>query len=102
MAPVGASMKGSASEVWRKCSHGCQAARGGSIVAAAASTSHLLPDGTELEVMQTEGDSDPSKPPIVMLHGSYHAAWAWENFFQYFGNLGHSCYALSFRGHGGS
>lgn len=40
-----------------------------------------------------------SRPPILFIHGSYHAAWCWaENYFDFFGDLGHSCYAISLRG----
>ena len=70
--------------------------------------------GDELEVLSrgadrgssgasaTAGEPKP-KPPVVFLHGSYHAAWCWaENFFPWFAAQGHESYAPSFRGHGGS
>ncbi|CAI2161999.1 13666_t:CDS:2 [Funneliformis geosporum] len=41
-------------------------------------------------------------PPILFIHGSNLAAWAWENFCHWFSNKGHDCYAMSFRGHGQS
>ncbi len=49
----------------------------------------------------------PSKPrrgpPIVFVHGAWHAAWCWEeNFLDYFASKGFATYAVSLRGHGGS
>ncbi|CAG8506685.1 2195_t:CDS:2 [Funneliformis mosseae] len=41
-------------------------------------------------------------PPILFIHGSNIAAWAWDNFCRWFSNKGHDCYAMSFRGHGQS
>lgn len=39
------------------------------------------------------------KPPILFIHGSFHAAWCWsEHFFEYFNQRGYDCYALSLRG----
>ena len=66
--------------------------------------------GDELEVRSRGADrgsaSAPAgrpKPPLVFLHGSYHAAWCWEeNFFPWFAARGHESYAPSFRGHGSS
>jgi len=44
-----------------------------------------------------------SKPPLLYLHGSFHAAWCWtEHFFPYFVNKGYPCVALSWRGTGGT
>ena len=40
--------------------------------------------------------------PLVFLHGSYHPAWAFENFLEQFSARGYPCYAPSFRGHGSS
>ena len=40
-----------------------------------------------------------ARPPLVFIHGSYHAAWCWaEHFLPYFAQRGHDCYALSLRG----
>lgn len=42
-------------------------------------------------------------PPILFIHGAYHGAWCWEEYFiPYFSALGFSCYAISLRGHGQS
>lgn len=41
---------------------------------------HTLPDGTKLEVLEKLAGKAPSscKPPLVMLHGSGHAAWCYK------------------------
>lgn len=45
--------------------------------------------------------SSKAKPPLVFIHGSFHASWCWaEKFFPFFANLGYPCYALSLRGTG--
>ncbi len=44
-----------------------------------------------------------SKPPLIFIHGSFHASWCWaEKFFPFFAKLGYPCYALSLRGTGGT
>jgi pimeloyl-ACP methyl ester carboxylesterase len=44
-----------------------------------------------------------TKPPLIFIHGSFHASWCWaEHYMPYFAELGHPCYALSLRGTGGS
>ena len=69
---------------------------------------HRLRDGASLEVLEVApggargGEGATSRPPLVFLHGSYHAAWAWENFMGRFAARGFRCYAPSFRGHGAS
>ena len=65
---------------------------------------HALPDGLKLEVQSMSSKQLTSKkPPLVFVHGSYHAAWCWsEHFFEYFASRGHDCYALSMRGQGAS
>lgn len=47
--------------------------------------------------------SSSSLPPLVFLHGSFHAAWCWtEQFFPYFIEKGYTIVALSLRGTGGT
>lgn len=42
-------------------------------------------------------------PPLLFVHGAWHAAWCWdEHFLPFFTERGYSCYAPSLRGHGGS
>jgi pimeloyl-ACP methyl ester carboxylesterase len=43
------------------------------------------------------------KPPLLCIHGAYHAAWCWEeHFLSYFAAVGYDAAAVSLRGHGGS
>lgn len=56
-----------------------------------------------LEVVARRGNDGGAKPPIVLVHGAWHAAWCWEsNFLSYFSDCGWDTYALSLRGHGAS
>jgi hypothetical protein len=69
--------------------------------AAAAATgavevsTHTVPSGLKLEVLSQKaaaGSTATKKPPLVFVHGSYHAAWCWsENFFQFFSDRGGAC-----------
>lgn len=56
-----------------------------------------------LELIQ-KGTSTESHPaPLLFVHGSWHAAWCWdEHFLDFFAERGYACYALSLRGHGAS
>ena len=43
------------------------------------------------------------KPPLVFIHGSFHAAWCWtERYFPYFASKGYPCVAISLRGTSGT
>jgi pimeloyl-ACP methyl ester carboxylesterase len=43
------------------------------------------------------------KPPLIFLHGSFHASWCWtEHYFDFFASKGYPCYAFSFQGTGGT
>jgi len=44
----------------------------------------------------------PGRPPLLFVHGSYCAAWAWESLMPRLAAAGRTCRALSLRGHGGS
>ena len=66
---------------------------------------HQLPSGLNMEVIvqkSTVKDKDPEEkkdPPLVFVHGSYHAAWCWaEHWLLFFSNSGFDCYALSLLG----
>lgn len=54
--------------------------------------------------MITKGSANESHPvPLLFVHGAWHGAWCWdEHFLDFFANRGHSCYAVSLRGHGAS
>lgn len=42
------------------------------------------------------------RTPVLMLHGLWHGAWAWENWSVRLSEHGHDCYAVDLRGHGAS
>ncbi|CAE6973679.1 unnamed protein product [Symbiodinium sp. CCMP2592] len=56
----------------------------------------------ELEVLGGEGDGSKVQPfTLLLIHGSYHAAWCYEeNFLSFFRGQGFHTYALSLRGQG--
>jgi len=55
------------------------------------------------EMIFSSSSSSKSKPPLIFIHGSFHASWCWsEKFFPYFAQLGYPCYAISLRGTGGT
>lgn len=56
-----------------------------------------------LEVIRKGKRGDPAASPLLFVHGAWHGAWCWEEFFlDHFAGLGYECVALSLRGHGGS
>nr|XP_009766831.1 PREDICTED: uncharacterized protein LOC104218128 isoform X2 [Nicotiana sylvestris]XP_016447352.1 PREDICTED: uncharacterized protein LOC107772369 isoform X2 [Nicotiana tabacum] len=73
---------------------------------------HKLPSGLNMEVLYQKGlqFSDPDEeqkrshnPPLVFIHGSFHAAWCWaEHWLPFFSQNGYDCYALSLLGQGES
>ncbi|KAH8933749.1 hypothetical protein BDL97_18G046400 [Sphagnum fallax] len=75
---------------------------------------HTLPSGLRLEVLlqrasevaeeeEEEEVVHKRKPALVMVHGSYHAAWCWAVFWMdYFAARGYDCWAVSLLGQGGS
>lgn len=77
----------------------------------------ILSDGTTLEVRARDGvvvangdDADGGsgcggrrRAPLVFVHGSYHAAWCWEEHFAgYFAAKGRATRSVSLRAHGSS
>ncbi|XP_058187954.1 uncharacterized protein LOC131304641 isoform X1 [Rhododendron vialii] len=73
---------------------------------------HKLPSGLAMEVIfqkgfdlrnPDEGRERFAKPPLVFIHGSFHAAWCWaEYWLPFFSQNGFDCYALSLLGQGES
>lgn len=61
---------------------------------------HQLPSGLNMEVIeQTRESNDKVNPPLVFVHGSYHAAWCWaEHWLPFFSASGFDCYAVSLLG----
>lgn len=57
----------------------------------------------KLELISRRSDDKTHAPPLLFVHGAWHAAWCWqEHFIPYFAARGWDCYALSLRGHGSS
>lgn len=66
-------------------------------------STHAAPDGVELEVLRCAPAAASSKPPLLFVHGSFHASWCWEtHWLPYYSAAGYDAYALSLRGQGGS
>ncbi|TKY64790.1 Abhydrolase domain-containing protein 8 [Spatholobus suberectus] len=67
---------------------------------------HELPSGLSMEVIVQKGaekNKNGECPPLVFVHGSYHAAWCWaEHWLPFFSSSGYDCYALSLLGQGES
>lgn len=66
---------------------------------------HRLPSGLAMEVIFQEGrkvvavEEGRRTPPLVFIHGSFHAAWCWaERWLPFFSDSGYDCYALSLLG----
>ncbi len=57
----------------------------------------------ELNIISNKPEEITQENPLLFVHGAWHGSWCWEEYFiPYFANLGYECYALNFRGHGGS
>lgn len=55
------------------------------------------------DLLDTSRRESPLSPPIVFIHGSFHAAWCYsEHYMSYFSSLGYDCYSLSLRGTSGT
>ncbi|KAI4384540.1 hypothetical protein MLD38_002681 [Melastoma candidum] len=72
---------------------------------------HRLPSRLSLEVIvqkssgcaKVDSDSDRPPPPLVFVHGSYHASWCWaEHWLPFFSGRGYDCFAISLLGQGES
>ncbi|XP_010450926.1 PREDICTED: uncharacterized protein LOC104733014 isoform X2 [Camelina sativa] len=65
---------------------------------------HKLPSGLKMEVIeQRRSKSERDNPPLVFVHGSYHAAWCWaEHWLPFFSSSGFDSYAVSLLGQGES
>ncbi len=56
-----------------------------------------------LELITREPEKNLNSKHILFVHGSWHAAWCWDEYFlPYFTNHGYTCHAVSLRGHGKS
>ncbi|KAI3920769.1 hypothetical protein MKW98_005595 [Papaver atlanticum] len=67
---------------------------------------HQLPSGLKMEVISQKGvnqNNELKNPPLVFIHGSYHAAWCWAvHWLPFFSENGFDCYALSLLAQGES
>ncbi|PIA33286.1 hypothetical protein AQUCO_04100010v1 [Aquilegia coerulea] len=76
---------------------------------------HQLPSGLNMEVIYQKGILKDStnvetlrkrrrkNPPLVFIHGSFHAAWCWAvHWLPFFSGFGYDCYAVSLLGQGES
>jgi pimeloyl-ACP methyl ester carboxylesterase len=56
-----------------------------------------------LEVVSKSPAARSPYPPLLLIHGAWHAAWCWEGtFLDYFAAHGWEVHAMSLRGHGAS
>jgi pimeloyl-ACP methyl ester carboxylesterase len=56
-----------------------------------------------LEVIDKGCVSEAHPVPLLFVHGAWHAAWCWDEYFlSFFADKGYRALAVSFRGHGGS
>ena len=56
-----------------------------------------------LEVIDKGCVSEFHPVPLLFVHGAWHAAWCWDEYFlSFFADKGYRALALSFRGHGDS
>ncbi|EUC43656.1 hypothetical protein COCMIDRAFT_100324, partial [Bipolaris oryzae ATCC 44560] len=55
-----------------------------------------------LELLCALPPTTSSLPPLFFAHGGFGCASVWIPFMQYFRACGYPCYAISYRGHGGS
>ncbi|KAJ4885498.1 alpha/beta-Hydrolases superfamily protein [Raphanus sativus] len=70
---------------------------------------HKLQSGLKMEVIEQRKQEDEKRrsekenPPLVFVHGSYHAAWCWaEHWLPFFSSSGFDSYAISLLGQGES
>jgi pimeloyl-ACP methyl ester carboxylesterase len=56
-----------------------------------------------LEVIDKGATSETHPAPLLFVHGAWHAAWCWDEYFlNFFADKGYRALALSVRGHGAS
>jgi pimeloyl-ACP methyl ester carboxylesterase len=68
-----------------------------------ASPARIWTRVANLEVISKTPPVARAAPPLLFVHGAWHAAWCWnENFLDYFAANGFAAHALSLRGHGAS
>lgn len=59
--------------------------------------------GMKLELISRAPEAANGAPPLLFVHGGFHAAWSWDEYFlPWFAARGFEAHALSLRGHGAS
>lgn len=54
-------------------------------------------------VETTHATIDRGRPPVLLVHGAWHASWCWtEHWTDYLANRGYTTHAVDLRGHGDS
>jgi pimeloyl-ACP methyl ester carboxylesterase len=56
----------------------------------------------ELLIALPSKPSSSTKPPLFFAHGGFGCASVWLSYMLFFSSRGYPCYAVSYRGHGGS
>lgn len=57
----------------------------------------------KLEILSRRPETASRRPPLVLIHGAWHAAWCWQDtFLDWFAEHGWEAHAPSLRGHGES
>jgi len=56
----------------------------------------------ELNVVTARPETGTRRRPLLFVHGSWHGAWCWANFLDWFAERGWESHAIDLRGHGES
>lgn len=56
----------------------------------------------KIEHLIKHPQTQTKETPIMLMHGAWHGAWCWENWMNYFAELGYEVHAISLPGHGHS
>tara|TARA_R110002003_G_scaffold595_9_gene20782 strand:+ start:14415 stop:14939 length:525 start_codon:yes stop_codon:yes gene_type:complete len=60
------------------------------------------PSGPLELISAIPSNPDPTKAPLFFAHGGFGCASVWLSYMTFFSSRGYPCYAVSYRGHGGS
>lgn len=66
------------------------------------SRSYIQTPSGPLELLSALPTTPSNKPPLFFAHGGFGCASVWLNYLLFFSARGYPCYAVSYRGHGGS